>query len=44
MHSDIFNKPTLQLEFMPEYALPYLIYLLAHHKDFNEKDLTIVAK
>ena len=32
----ISNKPTLQAQFMPEYSVPYLVHLLAHHEDIDE--------
>ncbi|XP_066923364.1 sister chromatid cohesion protein PDS5 homolog B-like [Clytia hemisphaerica] len=34
-HSSVASKPYAVL---PEYSLPYLVHLLAHHPDFNHKD------
>ena len=34
--SDISNKPTLLTTFLPDYSLPYVIYLIAHHKLFDK--------
>ncbi len=32
----LYNKPALQSHFLPEYALPHLIHLLAHHPFFQQ--------
>lgn len=32
------------MEILPEYAVPHLVYLLAHHPQFDEKHLEDTAK